>query len=93
MSTARFDRDAVEDVIAAMEHYDHAWHKELADFLTADGDIDERRHGEYEHTKDDHAWPVLEQLPHWISTLKAALGTGPSRRAAPEAAPETQAAP
>lgn len=59
MSTPKADRAAIAAVIAAMEHYDTAWHKELAEFLTADGDVDERRQGEYERAKDDHAWPVL----------------------------------
>lgn len=57
--TAPLDRDAVADVIAEMEHYDDAWHRELADYLTADGDIDQDRMGAYESAKDDHAWPVL----------------------------------
>jgi hypothetical protein len=72
---------AIAAVIAEMEHYDRAWQKELADLRTTGGEIDERRLGEYEHAKDDHAWPVLDTLPDWISTLKSAI--------APTAAPET----
>ena len=67
--------------IAAMEHYDRAWQTELAEYRTADGRLDERRHGEYEHAKAAHAWPVLDRLPDWIAALKAASG----RAAAPEA--------
>src|SRR5689334_20000749 len=37
MTTPRFDRDAVESVLRAMQHYDDAWHKELDEFLAADG--------------------------------------------------------
>lgn len=59
MTTPRFDRDAVASVVRAMEHYDNVWHNELSEYLTVDGDIDERRQGEYERSKDDHAWPVL----------------------------------
>jgi hypothetical protein len=79
-----FDRAAVASVIAAMEHYDNAWHNELADYLTIDGDIDQRRQGEYERAKDDHAWPVLDNLTDWINLLRAALAA-----AAPETAPES----
>jgi hypothetical protein len=74
MTAARSGHDQVADVIAAMEHYDTAWHRELAEYLTADGDIDDDRRAEYEHAKDDHAWPVLERLPDWISALRAAIG-------------------
>jgi hypothetical protein len=84
MTTPRFDRDAVASVVRAMQHYDNVWHNELSEFLTADGDIDERRQGEYERSKDDHAWPVLENLPDWIALLKAAL--------AAETAPECRSA-
>lgn len=82
MTTPRFDRDAVDSVLRAMQHYDDAWHKELDEFLTADGE------SEYERSKDDHAWPVLENLPDWIALLKAALAA----ETASEAAPETRAA-
>jgi hypothetical protein len=71
---------AITAVTAAMEHYDRARQRELADLRTADGEIDERRLGEYEHAKDDHAWPVLDALPGWIAALKVVT--------APEAAPE-----
>lgn len=84
MDTPKTDRDAIAAVIAAMEHYDTAWHRELAEFLTADGDIDEARQSEYERAKDDHAWPVLERLPDFIRELRAAIGA-----AALETAPET----
>lgn len=92
MDIPRIDRAAIADVIAAMDHYDTAWHRELTEFLTADGDVDERRHREYERAKDDHSWPVLEQLPNWISALRTALGIPSDRTSAPEAAPETGSA-
>jgi hypothetical protein len=86
MNTPKTDRDAIAAVIAAMQHYDTAWHRELAEYLTADGDIDEARHDEYERAKDDHAWPVLERLPDFIAALRAAIGdTDPAT--APETAP------
>jgi len=78
---------AIAAVIAEMEHYDRAWQNELADLRTADGEIDERRQGEYEHTKDDHAWPVLDTLPDWITTLKAAITPTAASEADPESAP------
>jgi hypothetical protein len=84
MSSTPFDRAAIAAVIAAMEHYDTAWHRELAEFLTADGDIDEARQGEYERAKDDHAWAVLERLPDFIRELRAAIGA-----TVPGTAPET----
>lgn len=89
MTEPRFDRAAVASVVRAMEHYDTVWHNELAEYLTVDGDVDERRQGEYERAKDDHAWPVLESLPDWIALLTAALAA----ETAPEAAPETESAP
>ena len=70
---------AINQVIAAMEHYDRAWQRELADLKDPEGELDQHRHGEYEQAKDDHAWPVLESLPAWITALKAAT--------APETAP------
>lgn len=84
MSASPMDRDAVAAVIAELAHYDDAWHRELADYLTADGDIDEARMGEYERAKDDHAWPLLDRLPDFIAALRAAIGA-----AAPDTAPET----
>jgi hypothetical protein len=78
---------AIAAVIAAMEHYNRAWQRELADFRTTNGEIDERRLGEYEHAKDDHAWPVLDALPDWISKLKAAITPAAAPEAAPEPAP------
>jgi hypothetical protein len=73
--------DAIAVVIAAMEHHDRAWQRELADLRTADGEIDQDRQGEYEQSKDDHAWPVLESLPDWIAALKTA--TAPETLAEP----------
>ena len=83
MNALNIDRDAIVAVIAAMEHYDTAWHRELAEYLTADGDVDEALQREYERAKDDHAWPVLDRLPDFIRELRAAIGA-----AAPGTAPE-----
>jgi hypothetical protein len=79
--------EAITAVIAAMEHYDRAWQRELAEFHTAHGEIDQSRQGEYEHAKDDHAWPVLDALPAWIAALKAALAAPTAPETAPEPAP------
>jgi hypothetical protein len=79
MTTPHPDHAAIDQVIAAMEHYDRTWQRVLADLKGLDGDVEQSRQGEYEHAKDDHAWPVLESLPEWIAALKAAT--------APEAAP------
>ena len=76
------DPPAITAVIAAMEHHDRAWQRELADYRRPDGDIDQQRLGDYEHARDDHAWPVLDQLPDWITALKHAT--------APETAPEAR---
>src|SRR5579872_205719 len=76
---------AITAVIAEMEHYDSLWQTELAEYRTADGDIDERRHGAYEHAKDDHAWPVLDALPAWIAALKSATAPADGPRNGPGA--------
>jgi hypothetical protein len=70
--------NAIAAVIAAMEHHDRAWQRELADLRGTDGEIDQDRQGEYEQTKDDHAWPVLESLPDWIAALKTATAPKPA---------------
>lgn len=68
-----FNRDAALAVLADMAETDAQWEREFALFTGRDGDVDPERYSEYDESKLDYGWELVDQLPGWVTRLTAAL--------------------